>query len=71
MNMSTIQFALNDVACTGCIGKIKKKIKKYDGIEKVTIIPGSGTIKVMYNEAIIHQDEIQSSIHKLALRIFD
>ncbi|MDQ6595989.1 hypothetical protein E2K98_17295 [Bacillus salipaludis] len=69
--MGTIQLALNDVACTGCIGKIKKKIKKYDGIEKVTIVPGSGMILVMYNEAIIHQDEIQSSIHKLALRIFD
>ncbi|MED1471559.1 cation transporter [Bacillus salipaludis] len=69
--MGTIQLALNDVACTGCIGKIKKKIKKCDGIEKVTIVPGSGTIQVMYNEAIIHQDEIQSSIHKLELRIFD
>ncbi|MGG1396619.1 hypothetical protein ABE288_02020 [Bacillus salipaludis] len=31
---------------------------------------GCGTIQIMYNEAIIHQNEIQSSIHKLALRIF-
>ncbi|MDR7002455.1 cation transporter [Neobacillus niacini] len=69
--MSTIQLALNDVACTGCIGKIKKKMKKYHGVEKVTVVPGSGTIQVIYNETIIHQDEIQSTIHKLALRIFD
>jgi copper chaperone CopZ len=69
--MSMIQLSLNDVACSGCIGKIRNKIKRYNGIEKVKILPGSGKIEINYNEDIIESDEINSSIHKLAIRTFD
>lgn len=66
-----IQLSLNDVACSGCIGKIKKKIKRYNGIEKVKILAGSGKIEINYNEAIIESEEINFTIHKLAIRTFD
>jgi copper chaperone CopZ len=69
--MSIIQLSLNDVACSGCIGKIKKKIKGYNGVEKVRIIAGSGKIEINYNDAIIESEEINSTIHKLAIRTFD
>ncbi|MFP7299150.1 cation transporter [Neobacillus niacini] len=69
--MSMIQLSLNDVACSGCIGKIKKKIKRYDGIEMVKILAGSGKIEINYNEAIIESEEINTAIHKLAVRTFD
>jgi copper chaperone CopZ len=69
--MSMIQLSLNDVACSGCIGKIKKKIKRYNGIEKVRILSGSGKIEINYNEAIIESEEINSTIYKLAVRTFD
>jgi copper chaperone CopZ len=62
-----IQLSLNDVACSGCIGKIKR----YNGIEKVRILTGSGKIEIDYNEAIIETEEINSTIHKLAIRTFD
>lgn len=71
LKMSMIQFALNDLACTGCIGKITRKIKKYEGIEKVRILAGSGKIEIDYNENIIESDEINLTIHKLAVRTFD
>ncbi|WHY03443.1 heavy-metal-associated domain-containing protein [Neobacillus sp. DY30] len=66
-----IQLSLNDVACSGCIGKIKRKIKRYNGIEKVKILAGSGKIEINYNEAIIESEEINNTIHKLAIRTFD
>lgn len=69
--MSTIQLSLNDVACSGCIGRIRKKIKRYNGIEKVKIISGSGKIEINYNEAILESEEIHSTIHRLAIRTFD
>jgi copper chaperone CopZ len=69
--MSMIQLSLNDVACSGCIGKIKKKIKRYNGIEKVRILSGSGKLEINYNEAIIESEEINSTIYKLAVRTFD
>jgi copper chaperone CopZ len=69
--MSMIKLSLNDVACSGCIGKIKRKIKRYNGIEKVKILAGSGKIEINYNENIIESEEINSTIHKLAIRIFD
>ncbi|NWQ40601.1 cation transporter [Bacillus sp. EB106-08-02-XG196] len=69
--MSIIQLSLNDVACSGCIGKIKRKIKRYNGIEKVKILAGSGKIEINYNEAIIESEEINSTIHKLSIRTFD
>jgi copper chaperone CopZ len=69
--MGMIQLALNDVACTGCIGKIKRKIKKYNGVERVRIIAGSGKIEIDYNENIIELEEINHTIHKLAVRTFD
>jgi copper chaperone CopZ len=69
--MSMIQLSLNDVACSGCIGKIKKKIKRYNGVEKVRIIAGSGKIEINYNDEIIEYEEINSTIHKLAIRTFD
>jgi copper chaperone CopZ len=69
--MSIIQLELNDVACTGCIGKIKRGIKKYHGVDKVKILAGSGKIEVNFNENIIHSEEIKRTIHKLAFRIFD
>lgn len=69
--MSKIQLSLNDVACSGYIRKIKKKIKRYNGIEKVKILAGSGKIEINYNEAIIESVEINSTIHKMAIRTFD
>lgn len=66
-----IQLPLNDVACSGCIGKIKRKIKRYNGIEKVKILAGSGKIEINYDEAIIASEVINSTIHKLAIRTFD
>jgi copper chaperone CopZ len=66
-----IQLSLNDVACSGCIGKIKRKIKRYSGIEKVRILAGSGKIEINYNESIIESEEINCTIHKLAVRTFD
>jgi copper chaperone CopZ len=69
--VSMIQLSLNDVACSGCIGKIKRKIKRYNGIEKVRILAGSGKIEIDYNEAIIETEELNSTIHKLVIRTFD
>ena len=69
--MSMIQLSLNDVACSGCIGKISKKIKRYNGIEMVRILPGSGKMEINYNEDIIKSDEINSTIHKMVIRTFD
>jgi copper chaperone CopZ len=69
--MSTIQLSLNDAACSGCIGRIKKKIMRYNGIEKVKIMSGSGKIEINYNDAIIESEEIKSTIHRLAIRTFD
>lgn len=66
-----IQLSLNNRACSGCIEKIKKKIKRYNGVEKVKILAGSGKIEVNYNEAIIKSGEINSAIHKLTIRTFD
>ena len=69
--MSMVNFPLNDIACTSCITKIKKGIKKYNGVEKVKILSGSGKIQVSFNEKIIPLDEIQQNIHKLSVRTFD
>ena len=69
--MGMIQFSLNEVACSGCIGKIKRKIKRYQGIEKVRIVAGSGKIEINYNDAIIESKEIHTTLHKLTRRTFD
>ncbi|MDZ5607411.1 heavy-metal-associated domain-containing protein [Bacillus pseudomycoides] len=69
--MSTIQLALNDVACIGCIGKIKRRMKKYSGIEQVKVISGSGVMEISFNENIIQPEEINDKIQKLTFRIFD
>ena len=69
--MSRIELALNDIACSGCMRKIKRGIKKNDGVEKVEILPGSGKIQISFNEKIIQLNEINRSLHKLTLRIFD
>jgi len=69
--MSMIQLSLKDVACSGCIGRIRKKIKRCNGIEKVKIISGRAKIEINYNEVIIESEEIHSTIHRLAIRIFD
>ncbi|WP_040206193.1 heavy-metal-associated domain-containing protein [Neobacillus jeddahensis] len=69
--MSMMEFALNDVACTGCIGRIKRKIQQTDGIAKVKIVSGSGKIQIAFNEQIIPSAEISRRISKLTLRIFD
>lgn len=69
--MSMIELALNDVACTSCIGRIKNRMKKYHGVEKVRVVSGSGKIEINYNEEMIQPEEITQNINKLAIRIFD
>ncbi|MFK9095122.1 heavy-metal-associated domain-containing protein [Bacillus salipaludis] len=69
--MSMIELALNDVACSGCIGKIKRKIQRTYGIEKVKILSGSGKIRIIFNENIIQSEEINRNLYKLTLRTFD
>ena len=69
--MGSIQMALNDIACSSCIVKIKKDIKRKQGIEKVKIISGSGNLQINYNENVINKEEIHHLINKMALRMFD
>ncbi|MDP4083375.1 MAG: heavy-metal-associated domain-containing protein [Bacillota bacterium] len=69
--MSTVQLALNDIACSGCIGKIKRGIKKQAGIEKVQILSGSGYLHIHFNEKMIKKEEIHHLVNQLALRMFD
>lgn len=69
--MSMIELALNDVACTGCMGKIKRGIERNKGIERVKILRGTGKIRIEFNENHIQEEKINQSIHKLALRSFD
>ncbi|EKN69994.1 hypothetical protein BABA_07256 [Neobacillus bataviensis LMG 21833] len=69
--MRMIEIPLNDVACTGCIGKIKRQMQRTSGIEKVKIVTGSGKIQVNFNESIIEPKEINRNLNKLILRTFD
>lgn len=69
--MRIIQLVLSEMACSSCIGKIKKGISKYNGVEKVNIITGSGKLEINYNEKIIQPEELMQKINKLAIRIFD
>jgi copper chaperone CopZ len=66
-----IELALNEVACSGCIVKIKREMQRTNGIEKVKIINGSGKIQINFNENIVHSEEINRSLYKLTLRTFD
>lgn len=69
--MSTIELALNDIACTSCLGKVKARIKNSMGIEKVTIVSGSGKISINYNEKLIGSTEISYMVKKILFRTFD
>lgn len=69
--MSMIELALNEVACSGCIGKIKREMQRTNGIEKVKIISGSGKIQINFNESLIHSEEINRNLYKMTLRQFD
>ncbi|WP_066069480.1 heavy-metal-associated domain-containing protein [Neobacillus soli] len=69
--MSMIELALNEVACSGCIGKIKRGMQKANGIEKVRIVSGSGKMQINFNENIIQSEDINRNLYKLTLRTFD
>jgi copper chaperone CopZ len=69
--MSIMELALNEVVCSGCIGKIKREMQRTNGIEKVKIMSGSGKIKISFNENIIHSEEINRNLYKMTLRTFD
>ncbi|MBO0960641.1 cation transporter [Neobacillus sp. MM2021_6] len=69
--MSMIEIPLNDVACTGCIGKIKRQMQRTNGIEKVEIVSGTGKIQINFNESIIQSEEINRNLNKIILRTFD
>ncbi|MEH7356021.1 heavy-metal-associated domain-containing protein [Neobacillus drentensis] len=69
--MSIMELALNDVACTGCIGKIKRKMQRTQGIEKIMILSGSGKMLINFNENIIQPEEINRNLYKWTLRTFD
>jgi copper chaperone CopZ len=69
--MGMIEVALNDTACSGCIKKVKKGMEKFNGVENVRILSGSGKIQINFNEKIIQLEEINRNIHKLTIRTFD
>jgi copper chaperone CopZ len=69
--LSMMQLALNDVACSGCIGRIRKKIKRFNGIEKVEILSGHGKININYNEQVIRAEELDRAIQRVTFKSFD
>ncbi|CAH2717405.1 hypothetical protein BACCIP111895_04597 [Neobacillus rhizosphaerae] len=69
--MKMIELALNEVACSGCIGKIKRGMQKYCGVEKVKILSGSGKIQISFNEKMIQSEVIKRNLYKLTFRTFD
>ncbi|MGG5252289.1 heavy-metal-associated domain-containing protein [Neobacillus sp. SM06] len=69
--MTKIQLPVNDMACSGCIRKIKKRIKQIPGVEGVQIIAGQGHLHVLFNKQMVQQDEIVRSLNHFTLRAFD
>jgi copper chaperone CopZ len=69
--MSTLDLSLNDLACTGCIGKVKNRMKHCKGIEKVSILPESAMVKIDFDEKMIVSDEIIRIVTKLFFKTFD
>lgn len=69
--MNTIQFAVNDIACTSCIVKIKKGIQRMNGVKEARVVAGSGRLQILFNEQLVRQEEILHHAHQLAFRTFD
>jgi len=69
--MSMMELALNEVACSGCIGKIKRQMQRTKGIEKVKIVSDSGKILINFNDSIIQREEINRNLYKWTFRTFD
>ncbi len=69
--MTVVELPLNHIACTSCISKIKRGIQKFDGVEKVKILKGSGKVQIKFRETAVQFGEIECRIHQLAQRIFD
>jgi len=52
-----MELALNEVACSGCIGKIKREMQRTTGIEKVKILSGSGKIKINLMKVLFNREK--------------
>ncbi|MCM3569175.1 heavy-metal-associated domain-containing protein [Neobacillus mesonae] len=69
--MSVMEVSVGHIACTSCMKKIKRGIKKFNGVYQVKILNGKGKFQILFNEEMVKQDSIHSRIYQIAQRTFD
>lgn len=64
-SVTTTNFAVEGMSCTGCEKSIKTKLSRLDGIKEVEANHKEGRATVRYDSSRVSPDEIASQINTL------
>lgn len=63
------QYQLGGVSCQVCVSKIERKLKKLEGTEEATVNLSTEKLTIEYDESILKEDTIISTVKKLGYEI--
>ncbi|MDO4588510.1 MAG: heavy metal translocating P-type ATPase [Fusobacterium sp.] len=63
------QYQLGGVSCQVCVSKIERKLKKLEGTEEATVNLSTEKLTIEYDENILKEDTIISTVKKLGYEI--
>lgn len=67
--MKTTTFKIEGMHCSGCADTIKALVEKEPGVRMATVSLDAGEARILYDPAMIGDDEIASVIERPGYRV--
>lgn len=67
--MAQARFVTEGFTCPSCVKKIEKTVGSMDGVNDVQVMFNSGKVKVNWDDVVLSEDDISTTIGKLGYPI--
>ena len=67
--MAQARFVTEGFTCPSCVKKIEKTVGGMDGVNDVQVMFNSGKVKVNWDDVVLSEDDISTTIGKLGYPI--
>ncbi|MCG8499451.1 MAG: copper ion binding protein [Firmicutes bacterium] len=67
--MNSVEFKVNDMTCSNCVDVVRSAVGALKGVENVKIDPDSKHVKVDFDDAAIHEQDIKSAVTDMGYNI--
>ena len=67
--MKNVTFKVDGMHCSGCASTIQALLQRHDGVKKASASFDAGEARVLYDQAVLSEDQVAAVIEKAGFRV--